>query len=151
MTHKILSSFLILAFTVFLTAPAQAERSKEFGNYIVHYNALATDFLKPSTAKHYKIKRSKNRGMITISIQEKAASGKAIGKAIPATVTGFSKNLNGQTRNLKFRLVDEGTAVYYIDDFSVTDQEVINFVLSIKPDNQKTSYSLTFRQKFFTK
>ena len=150
MTHKILSSFVILAFTVFFTAPAQAERSKEFGNYVVHYNALATDFLKPSTAKHYKIKRSKNRGMITISIQEKAQPGETIGKAVTATVSGFSKNLNGQTRNLNFRLVDEGTAVYYIDDFSITDQEVINFVLSIKPDNQKTSYSLTFRQKFFT-
>ena len=148
MTNKILSTLLILAFTVFHTAPVQAERSKTFGNYIVHHNALSTDFLKPSTAKEYNIKRSKNRGMVTIAIQEKAEPGKAMGKAVTAKVGGFAKNLNGQTRNLDFKLIKEGTAIYYIDDFSVTNQEVVDFVLTLQPDGQDNSYSLQFRQQF---
>lgn len=151
MTNKILSTLLILAFTVFHTAPVQAQRSNEIGNYVVHYNALGTNFLQPATAKEYKIKRSKNRGMITIAIQEKAPAGKPIGKAVSANVSGFSKNLNGQTRNLKFRKVTEGNAIYYIDDFSITNQEVIDFVLTIKPNDQNNSYSLKFRQQFFTR
>jgi len=150
MIKKVLSTLLILAFTVFHTAPVQAERSKTFGNYIVHYNALGTDFLKPNTAKQYNIKRSKNRGMVTISIQEKAEAGKAMGKAVTAKVAGFAKNLNGQTRNFDFKLIKEGTAIYYIDDFSVTNQEVVDFVLTIQPDGQNNSYSLKFRQQFFT-
>ena len=150
MTTKILSALLILAFTVLHTAPAQAERSKTLGNYIVHYNALGTDFLKPNTAKQYSIKRSKNRGMVTIAIQTKPDTGNAMGQPVTAMVSGFTKNLNGQTRNLDFKLIKEGNAIYYIDDFSVTNQEVVDFVLSIKPDNQGNLYSLKFRQQFFT-
>lgn len=150
MTRKILSTLLILAFAVFLSTPAQAERSETFGKYIVHYNALTTDFLKPNTAKQYNIKRSKNRGMVTISIQEKAENGKTMGKAVTAKVSGFAKNLNGQTRNLDFKLIKEGIAIYYLDDFSVHNQEVVDFVLAIQPDGQSNSYSLKFRQQFFT-
>ena len=129
---------------------AQAERSKALGNYVVNYNALTTDFIQPKTASEYKIKRSKNRGMVTIAVQKKAEANKALGKAVTAKVSGYAKNLNGQTRNLKFDLIKEGSAIYYIDDFNVTNQEVIDFVLQIKPNGQNKSYSLKFRQQFFT-
>ena len=129
---------------------AHAERSKVMGDYVVNYNALTTDFIQPKTASEYKIKRSKNRGMVTIAIQEKAKANKALGKAVTAKVSGYAKNLNGQTRNLKFDLIKEGSAIYYIDDFNVTNQEVIDFVLQIKPNGQNKSYSLKFRQQFFT-
>jgi hypothetical protein len=129
---------------------AHAERSKAMGNYVVNYNALTTDFIQPKTASEYKIKRSKNRGMVTIAVQEKAKANKALGKAVTAKVSGYAKNLNGQTRNLKFDLIKEGSAIYYIDDFNVTNQEVIDFVLQIKPNGQNKSYSLKFRQQFFT-
>ena len=88
--------------------------------------------------------------MVTIAIQEKAKANKALGKAVTAKVSGYAKNLNGQTRNLKFDLIKEGSAIYYIDDFNVTNQEVIDFVLQIKPNGQNKSYSLKFRQQFFT-
>lgn len=130
--------------------PAQAERSKVLGEYIVNYNALTTDFIQPKTASEYKIKRSKNRGMVTIAIQKKPDAQKALGKPVTAKVSGYAKNLNGQTRNLKFDLIKEGSAVYYIEDFSVTNQEVVDFVLQIKPDGQEKSYGLKFRQQFFT-
>lgn len=131
--------------------PALAERSKVFGEYIVNYNALTTDFLQPKTAKEHKIKRSKNRGMVNIAIQRKAEANQALGKPVTAKVTGYAKNLNGQTRNLSFDLIKEGNAIYYIDDFSVTHQEVVDFVLQIKPDGENKSYGLKFRQQFFTK
>ena len=129
---------------------AHAERSKALGDYVVNYNALTTDFIQPKTASEYKIKRSKNRGMVTIAVQEKAKANNALGKAVTAKVSGYAKNLNGQTRNLKFDLIKEGSAIYYIDDFNVTNQEVIDFVLQIKPNGQNKSYSLKFRQQFFT-
>ena len=129
---------------------AYAERSKVLGDYVVNYNALTTDFIQPKTASEYKIKRSKNRGMVTIAVQEKAKTNKPLGNPVTAMVSGYAKNLNGQTRNLKFDLIKEGSAIYYIDDFSVTNQEVIDFVLKIKPNGQNKSYSLKFRQQFFT-
>lgn len=150
MTRKIPSTLVILAFAVLAISTAHAERAQTFGNYVVHYNALATDFLKPDTARQYNIKRSKNRGMVTIAVQTQPEKNKAMGEPVTASVSGYAKNLNGQTRNLKFNMIKEGTAIYYIDDFSVTDQEVVDFVLSIKPDSQNKTYSLKFRQQFFT-
>jgi hypothetical protein len=144
--------FVIPLVVTFLSInPAQAERSKALGEYVVNYNALTTDFIQPKTASENKIKRSKNRGMVTIAIQRKAEANKALGKPVTAKVTGYAKNLNGQTRNLSFNLIKEGSAIYYIDDFSVTHQEVVDFVLQIKPDGENKSYSLKFRQQFFTK
>ena len=141
---------LPLIVTLLSINTVHAERSKVLGNYVVNYNALTTDFIQPKTANEYKIKRSKNRGMVTIAIQEKAIANEPLGKAVTARVSGYAKNLNGQTRNLKFDLIKEGSAIYYIDDFSVTNQEVIDFVLQIKPNGQNKSYSLKFRQQFFT-
>lgn len=139
-----------LVFALLLINPVHAERSKIMGNYVVNYNALTTDFIQPKTASEYKIKRSKNRGMVTIAVQKKSGANKAMGKAVTASVSGYAKNLNGQTRTLNFDLIKEGSAIYYIDDFSVTNQEVIDFVLKIKPNGQNKSYSLKFRQQFFT-
>ena len=147
-TIKIVVVPLIL--TLLSINPVHAERSKTMGDYVVNYNALTTDFIQPKTASEYKIKRSKNRGMVTIAVQEKAKANKAMGKPVTASVSGYATNLNGQTRNLKFDLIKEGSAIYYIDDFSVTNQEVIDFVLKIKPNGQSKSYSLKFRQQFFT-
>ena len=144
-------SLLLVLLSIGLFTNANAERAKEYGNYIVHYNAVTTDFLTPTTAKQYNLTRSKNRGMVTIAVQEKAPEGKAMGKPLAGNITGYATNLNGQTRNLKFRKIKEGSAIYYIDDFSVTNQEVINFVLSVKPEGQDSSYSLKFKQQFFTR
>lgn len=144
-------AFLIPLIVVLLSInPAQADRSMVIGEHVVNYNALTTDFLHPKTANEHKIKRSKNRGMVTIAIQKKAGTNKALGMPVTGKVSGYAKNLNGQTRNLNFDLIKEAGAVYYIDDFSVTNQEVIDFVLQIKPDGQNKSYSLKFRQQFFT-
>ena len=41
-----------------------AENSRDFGQYVVHFNALATDQLPARVAREYRITRSKNRGMI---------------------------------------------------------------------------------------
>ena len=40
---------------------ASAERSKAFGDFQVHYNALTTDLIEPSVARAYGIIRSKHR------------------------------------------------------------------------------------------
>ncbi|MGD9389480.1 MAG: DUF4426 domain-containing protein, partial [Thioalkalispiraceae bacterium] len=101
--------------------------------------------------RQYNIKRSKNRAMVTISIQTRPENNKAMGQPVNASISGFAKNLNGQTRNLQFKLIEEGHAKYYIDDFNITNQEVIDFVLTIKPEGDAASYNLEFRQKFFTK
>jgi hypothetical protein len=58
--------------------------------------------------------------------------------AVPATVTGFVKNLLGQTQTLSFREIDEGEgAIYYLAPVRVTNQETIQIVLEVTPADSR--------------
>lgn len=147
MNPKLISFLLPLLF--FIT-PLQADsgRSQDLGDYIVHYNALPTEILQPDIARQYGITRSKFRGFITVSVLKKTAS--ASGKPVKAKISASASNLNEQSKTLSLRPVEEGSAIYYVDDFRITNQETLNFKLKIKPENSSKSFSVGFRQKFFT-
>ena len=100
----------ITALFIALINNVYAEKSKDYGDYVVHYNAFTTDVLQAETAKHYQIRRSKNRGMINISVQKKDKSK----SAVTANVSGTASNLTGQLKNLDIKEVKEGDAIYYI-------------------------------------
>ena len=113
----------ILALVLLITMPfsSYAENVTKFGDYVIHHTALPTDILLPEVARAYKIKRSKNRGMINVVVQHK-------GKGIKAKVTGTGTNLNSQLKNLEFREINDGDVTYYISSFRVTNKEVITFI-----------------------
>ena len=125
-----------------------AEQSKTFSDYVVYYNAFSTDMLQPSVAKQYGIKRSKNRAMFNISVQKKIMG--TTGQPVAADISGKAINLNAQTKPLKPRKIVEGTAIYYIGEFSVTHREVLDFDFNITPEGESNPFNLKFRQQFFT-
>ncbi len=49
------------------------ESSKDFGDYVLYFNALNTDQLTPDIAREYGIVRSKSRAMLNVSIHRKHA------------------------------------------------------------------------------
>ena len=49
----------------------QNENYKDFGDYVVHFNALSTADLPAEVARGYGITRSKNRAMLNVSIIRK--------------------------------------------------------------------------------
>lgn len=121
-----------------------AESSTAVGDYIVHYNALSTESLPPSVARVYGITRSKNRGLLNISVLKKGGDFQGVEANIDVSAT----NLTGQLRNINVRKINEDNAIYYISEFSVADQETLDFVIRVKtPDNQ--SATLKLRQQFF--
>ncbi len=124
-----------------------ADKSKDYGDYIVHYNAFTTDILQAETAKHYQIRRSRNRGMINISVQKKNKTN----TAVSAAVSGTASNLTGQLKSLNMKEIKEGKAIYYISDFSVANRETLDFSVKIKVDGKEKPLKVTFRQQFFTR
>ena len=64
-------STLLGGLLAMLAVTGHAENSKDFGQYVVHFNALATDQLPARVAREYRITRSKNRGMINITVLRK--------------------------------------------------------------------------------
>ncbi|HEB55271.1 MAG TPA: DUF4426 domain-containing protein [Gammaproteobacteria bacterium] len=143
--------FIIFLLPLLLFIPplqADTTRSQDLGDYVVHYNALPTEILQADIARQYGITRSKFRGFITVSILKK--TGSASGKPVKAKISASASNLNQQNKNLSLRQVEEGSAVYYVDDFRIADLETLNFKLKISPENSHKNFTVNFRQQFFT-
>lgn len=139
-------AFATLLLLLGLASSAQAEKFKEFGDFVVHYNALNTDFLTPETARAYGITRSGSRAMVTISVLKRNMG--VIGQPVKAQVTIRAVNLNQQVKPLEVReLIDQG-AIYYIADFKIADKEIIDFTVEVVPEGGPRE-TVTFRQQFF--
>ncbi len=147
-TNKLLK-ILFLAGLTLLASGAQAENSQDFGDYVVHFNALNTDLLAPKVATEYNIKRSSNRAMLNVVVLRKVLG--ATGQPVPATVSGKATTLTGQHRELELREVREPNAIYYISDFGVSNEEMLNFRLEVRPEGESETFQVQFRQQFFTR
>lgn len=130
-------------------SPVQATPvSKDFGDYTVHINAVNSDTIQPNMAKAYNIVRSKNRGLLTISLVKKSLSENP--KPVKAKVTGKATNLTGQLKDIQIREINDGGAVYYISEFQVADKEVLDFTVYLTPDDKTSPFTVELRQQFFT-
>jgi hypothetical protein len=72
------------------------ESSKDFGDYIVYFNALRTDQLTPEVARDYSIVRSKSRALLNVSIHRKEDAGRTV--AVTGAVAASAINLTGQLK-----------------------------------------------------
>ncbi len=138
-----LSRFLGIALLLSLPFSSNAENVSKFGDYVIHHSALPTDILLPEVARAYKIKRSKDRGMLNIVVQHK-------GKGITAKVTGIGVNLNSQLKHLQFKEIKETNVIYYISTFRVTNKELIKFKIDVQPSNSNKKYTVKFKKEFYT-
>jgi len=143
MKHVLKLAALALLFA--FQSNAFAESSGAVGNYIVHYNALATESLPPSVARAYGITRSKNRGLLNISVLKKGGDYQGVEAEIDVSAT----NLTGQLRNMNLRKIQEQNAVYYISEFSVADRETLDFSIKVTTADKETG-NFKLRQQFFT-
>jgi len=50
---------------------ALAQQSQDFGEYVVHYNALNTNLITPQVAQAYGIRRSSSRALLNITVLKK--------------------------------------------------------------------------------
>lgn len=132
----------LLSFSVF------AENSKNFGDYVVHFNAFRSDSLTPEIAQAYQLTRRNNRVVINITVQKRAENGKTT--AVRANVSGFASNLTGQVKNLEFREINDGDAIYYLAQAQVSHRETLNFEIRTTPIGETITGNVKFTQQFFT-
>ena len=142
---------LIVLSTVFLITAGltvNAEQSKTFGDYTIHYAAFTADLLSPEVARLYKIRRSKNRAILNISVLKKVME--TTGQPVKAQVVATATNLNRQLRNLTTRELHGSGAIYYIAETAVNNEEILDFDLAITPEGESVALSFSFKQQFFT-
>jgi hypothetical protein len=134
--------FISFALGLLLSFSSNAEQKQELGSWEVHYIAFTSTFLTPQVAKEYGLVRSKYNGIINISVldrQDKAAQS--------VILTGEAKNLLGVIKQLKFKQVTEGNAIYYLAVLPFSDQE--QYRISIDINNGLEQKTLKFQHKFY--
>lgn len=134
-------------FSIALLAPgheAVAQQARTFGDYEVHFNTMNTNLLTPEVASAYGIQRAGTRALLNITVLDQGEPTHA-GVAVTAT------NLTGQRRTIEMKEINDQGAIYYIGQFRIHDEEMLDFSASINPEGHDgQAFELTFRQQFFT-
>ena len=139
---------LFLSALALTSLNSYAENSKEFGDYVIHYNAFRSDTISPEVAKQHNLARANNRVLINIAVLKKVMN--TTGKPTQSKVTGHASNLTGQLKKLEFKEITEGNAIYYLAETKISDGEFLKFDIKITPEGEKRAARLRFDKRFFT-
>ena len=134
-------------FLALFSSNIYAENSKAFGDYVIHYNAFRSDTLTPEIAKAYSLTRRNNRMVVNITVQKKNGD---VTKPVKAKISGFASNLTGQVKDLKFKEIHDGEAIYYLAQSQVSNRETLKFDITATPDGEKLVAKVKFKQQFYT-
>ncbi len=141
-----MSRLAVFLLTACLGASAMAadaidgNRQKEFGDITVHYNTFTSSFLQPETAQAVGVVRSKNKGLINVSVVKGVTP-------VAAQVTGTLKDLSGKSEILTFKQITEKGAIYYLAPYSVPQQEYRTFTINVETGGKAHGFS--FVQELF--
>lgn len=139
---------LFFAGLLALTTISKAEQSQDFGDYVVHFNAITTNNLPPQAASAYNIQRSANKALLNITVLKKVMG--APGTPVEADVRAEAVNLTNQHHVLSMREVKEQNAIYYLGMLNVDDEETYDFTVTVSPEGVPQKFVVKFRQQFFT-
>ena len=128
--------------TLMFTFPAQAEQKQTLGKWDVHYIVVNSTFFEPEVARQYNIQRSQFNALVNISVLDKTTQ-----KAQSIALTGKATNLLGNTRQLTFKEVKEGDAIYYLAQIPFRHKEKYRFDIDVRHGNQQEN--LKFQHEFY--
>ena len=132
----------LIGLVAVLSFNAHAEQKQTLGEWDVHYVVVSTPFLTADVAASYGIVRSKFNALVNISVLDKTS-----GKAQRVSVSGKATNLLGNSRQLSFKKVEEGDAIYYLAVLPFRDQETFRFTINVA--DGKRQETLKFQQKMY--
>jgi hypothetical protein len=128
----------------------QHENYRDFGDYVVHFNALNTSDLPAEVARAYGIKRSDSRALLNVVIlrEEEGTTGVPVTGSVAVTAT----NLTGQLKTVTMREIveEDGKGIYYIGETAVTHRETLIYTIDVTPINEKSRFSAIYKKEFYT-
>ena len=123
------------------------ESIKDFGEYIVYFNALSTSQLDQDIAAEYDIVRSNRRVLLNIVMEHRPEIG--VPTVVEGDVKATARNLTGQLRNLDVREIREGESIYYIAETAVANSEALIFAIEATPTGQSEPLRVSFQKQFY--
>ncbi len=123
------------------------ETSQDLGSHVVYFNALPTVDLAAEIARDYGIVRSETRALLTVSLREKQPGGGDT--SAHGRIRVSATNLTGQLKSMTMTEIDEGDAVYYIGEVSITNGETLIFEIQVMPEGVDETYTIRYMRQFF--
>ena len=117
------------------------------GDYTIHYNLINSSFIEPKVATQYGLKRSKNIGLLNISVVKKSDDEKVIG--VVSNILGHGVSLSGQLKPLAFKEIREDTAIYYLATIPIRNGERLSFDLQVQPEKQGKLIPIKFKEQIY--
>lgn len=117
------------------------------GDYTVHYNLLNSSFIEPKLATQYRLKRSRNIALLNISVIKKSDTPE--GTPVISNIFGHATSLSGQFKELAFKEVKAGDAIYYLATFPINNGERLNFDLKVQPNKQGKLIPIKFKKQVY--
>ncbi|WP_154222110.1 DUF4426 domain-containing protein [Marinicella rhabdoformis] len=148
-TRDVTMKFLLVLILISITSlqPTFAEQKVTKGHLELHYNTFPSTFLDSKVATNYQIKRSKSRGIVSITVIDTELTPAS---AIEAAVTIEAQNILGQQKTIEIKTIKENDgSIYYLGLFRMNNEESINFKISAKSSSNQ-ALSHTFTREFFT-
>ena len=127
---------------------ADDDQTWSLGDYVVHANAMRTDFLAPEVARKLGIERRDDHGMLTVSVQAKGDDPRPENVEAEVRTTATTEDQR-QTINMVAHRADGVT--YYIGTFPIRHRQQVTFDVQVEPITAEQTYSLTFDRVFFTR
>ena len=117
-----------------------ANRKKDFGDITVHYNTFTSSFLPAETAQKVGVVRSKEKGLINVTVIKGVSP-------VAAQVTGTVKDLGGKSEILAFKQIEEKSGISYLAPYSVTQREYKTFTINVETGGK--AHGFQFNQELF--
>ena len=127
---------LCLALPVLAADAAKPERKEVFGDVTVHYSAFNSTFVQPATAQAAGLVRSKNQGIINVTVLKG-------GKPSVANVSGTVSDLTSRQVPLSFKQVTDQGAIYYLAQFPIEQEESRTFAITVGSGGSNHNFSFT--------
>ena len=134
--------FMALFLSINTVIASDSASVKRFGDYVIHYSPFNSTFVTPRIAKSYALTRDKRTGLVNIAVHYK-------GKPVKAQVKGEAANLLQQKEPLTFRLIEEGEAVYYLAPFRFINEELLQFTVTVTPEQGGGPMTVRFSRAFY--
>jgi hypothetical protein len=119
-----------------------------FGAHEVHYTAQMTTMLPAEVANSLGISRGSDRGMLNVTVLLRGDADDR--EPVTADVEVTATNLTGQLYNISMRELQDGESIYYVGEFTVANEEILTFDVSVRPEGVDTAYEFSFQQQFYT-
>ena len=147
LTAKLHSLLILCAIAAAAPTLVVAQHSHDMGRYIVHYSAMPSDALDPTVTAKLGISPAPDRGVLNVAI---AAKNNGSVSPVTAAVTADVIDPYGNISMLPMREIEDGEVVYYVAEFAIRSNKILEFQLTIRPQGAGLPYSMSFQKQFMS-